>query len=120
MRWRIARWPAISTPRAGLRAAGGALGLLAADPAAWFRGGVDDVAEIEAAIAERVAARKARDFARADAIRAELAAKGIVLEDGPAAPRGGAGGEACQVAKGPEPARPTRRAAGCHRSTKPY
>jgi len=67
----------------GLRAAGGALGLLSADPAEWFRGGTDDVAEIEAAIAERVAARKSRDFARADAIRAELAAKGIALEDGP-------------------------------------
>src|ERR1700723_2320067 len=46
----------------GLRAAGDALGLLAADPAVWFRGGTDDVAEIEAAIAARVAARKARDF----------------------------------------------------------
>jgi cysteinyl-tRNA synthetase len=67
----------------GLRAAGDALGLLAADPAVWFRGGTDDVAEIEAAIAARVAARKSRDFARADAIRAELAAKGIALEDGP-------------------------------------
>ena len=67
----------------GLRAAGGALGLLAADPAVWFRGGTGDVAEIEAAITARVAARKARVFARADAIRAELAAKGIVLEDGP-------------------------------------
>jgi cysteinyl-tRNA synthetase len=67
----------------GLRAAGDALGLLAADPAVWFRGGTDDVAAIEAAIAARLAARKARDFARADAIRAELAGKGIVLEDGP-------------------------------------
>ena len=66
----------------GLRAAGHLMGLLRTEPGAWFRAGADDVADIDAAIAERLAARKARDFARADAIRAELAAKGIVLEDG--------------------------------------
>jgi cysteinyl-tRNA synthetase len=67
----------------GLRAAGAVLGLLQADPGAWFRGGDVDVAAIEAAITERLAARKARDFARADAIRAEWAARGIAFEDGP-------------------------------------
>jgi cysteinyl-tRNA synthetase len=44
-------------------------------------------AEIEALIQERLDARKRRDFARSDAIRAELAAKGIVLEDTPAGTR---------------------------------
>ncbi|HET7451731.1 MAG TPA: cysteine--tRNA ligase [Thermoanaerobaculia bacterium] len=40
-------------------------------------------AEIEALIQQRLDARKRKDFARSDAIRAELAAKGIVLEDTP-------------------------------------
>ena len=38
-------------------------------------------AEIEALVAERTAAKKARNFARADQIRAELAEKGVVIED---------------------------------------
>jgi cysteinyl-tRNA synthetase len=67
----------------GLRAAGTLMGLLQQAPDAWFRGGADDAADIEAAIAERLAARKSKNFARADAIRADLVAKGVLLEDGP-------------------------------------
>jgi cysteinyl-tRNA synthetase len=37
--------------------------------------------EIDAMIAERAAARKARDFARADQVRAALLEKGVILED---------------------------------------
>jgi len=40
-------------------------------------------AEIDALVAERTAAKKARDFARADAIRDELKARGIILTDTP-------------------------------------
>jgi cysteinyl-tRNA synthetase len=67
----------------GLRAAGALLGVLQQRPEVWFRGVSHNAAEIDAAIAERFSARASRNFARADAIRAELAAKGILLEDGP-------------------------------------
>ncbi len=66
----------------GMRAAGAVLGLLQQDPVVWFHGGVNKL-WIEAAIARRQLAREARDFVRADAIRAELAAEGVLLEDGP-------------------------------------
>ncbi len=68
---------------AGLKAAGALLGLLTQPPETWFRGGLADTSAIEAAIQDRLAARKSRDFTRADAIRADLLARGIVLEDGP-------------------------------------
>jgi cysteinyl-tRNA synthetase len=37
--------------------------------------------EVDARIAERTAAKKAKNFARADQIRDELLAQGIILED---------------------------------------
>ncbi|WP_257385871.1 cysteine--tRNA ligase [Tahibacter caeni] len=67
-------------------AAAGLIGLLQQDPEAWFKqtaAGIEvDAARIDALIAERNAARAARDFARADAIRSELAAMNVTIEDG--------------------------------------
>jgi len=71
--------------KAELLGAGLALGLLQQAPEAWFgRGGSgDDEARIQALVDERTAAKKSRDFARADAIRDQLAAEGIAVEDAP-------------------------------------
>jgi cysteinyl-tRNA synthetase len=87
-----------------LLGAGRALGLLQMDPQAWFQRDVTvelvglemgvklgeltaivtpSEQDIEARIAERNAAKAARDFVKADAIRNALAEQGILLEDTP-------------------------------------
>ncbi|TLY90285.1 MAG: cysteine--tRNA ligase, partial [Gammaproteobacteria bacterium] len=87
---------------AELRSLGGVLGLLGVEPAQWFRlakpgvggratqtgaaagggAGLSDE-EIEARIAARSAARRAKHWAESDRIREELAAAGVLLEDKP-------------------------------------
>jgi cysteinyl-tRNA synthetase len=82
---------------AELRRLGGILGILQEDPEVFLKGGVaiggaaptelereslSDSA-IEGLIAQRLAARKAKNWAEADRIRDELKGKGILLEDGP-------------------------------------
>jgi len=71
--------------KARLLAAGRLLGILSQQPESWLQGGAAagalDAATIEARIDERQRAKDARDYARADAIRAELLAQGVVLED---------------------------------------
>jgi len=72
-----------------LRRLGGVLGLFASEPGAWLEkqkqsglaGSSLQPEAIEQLIAERQQARKDRDFARADAIRDQLAAEGIELLD---------------------------------------
>ena len=68
-----------------LKRLAGVLGLLQQTPQTFLKGAQQQVAlsdeEIEAKIAERYAAKASKDFARADAIRDELAALGIILKD---------------------------------------
>ncbi len=66
-----------------LLGAGIALGLLQQSPEAWFARGAsaEDDGRIQALVDERNTAKQSRDFARADAIRKQLADEGILLED---------------------------------------
>ena len=70
-----------------LLGAGAILGLLGQDPEEWFAGGGlqtnIDSDTVERLIAERAQARKDKNFAEADRIRADLAEMGIEIEDGP-------------------------------------
>ncbi len=89
--------------KGALLAAGAELGLLQQDAENWLKGRVLEAgghfhgnatfdaeatvvygdASIEHKIAERETARKAKNFAEADRIRAELEAQGVILEDKP-------------------------------------
>ncbi len=61
------------------------LGFLQATPDAWFMGGADEAltAQVEALIARRADARRAKDWGEADRIRGELAAFNVEVLDGP-------------------------------------
>ncbi len=79
-----ARRAGTAEAKAALLGGGALLGLLQGDAEAWFKragGGAVDAERIEALLEQRRSARSARDFARADAIRDELAAMHVVIED---------------------------------------
>ncbi len=72
---------------AQLRALGGVLGLLQQDAEGFLQAGAAPgglpAARVQELVEQRTAAKKARDFAESDRIRALLASEGIALEDGP-------------------------------------
>ncbi|MCK5276270.1 MAG: cysteine--tRNA ligase, partial [Alphaproteobacteria bacterium] len=77
----------LAAAKGRLLAGANLLGLLQQDTETWLRGEAgaseSDDAEIDRLVAERIDARKNKDFATADRIRDELIPQGILLEDGP-------------------------------------
>ncbi|MBU3632155.1 cysteine--tRNA ligase [Polynucleobacter sp. AP-Feld-500C-C5] len=71
-----------------LKSLGGVLNFLQRDPTTFLQSGTKDKGgfspeQIEEQIAARVAAKQAKDFAKADLIRKTLLEQGVVLEDKP-------------------------------------
>jgi cysteinyl-tRNA synthetase len=73
-----------------MKALASTLNFLQRDPTQFLQSGSKDsegqglsAAEIEAQITARIAAKQAKDFAKADAIRKTLLEQGVVLEDKP-------------------------------------
>ncbi|MFZ3323685.1 MAG: cysteine--tRNA ligase [Usitatibacter sp.] len=64
-----------------LKALGGTVGLLQSDPAQFLQGAM--TVDVDALLAERREAKKAKDYPRADEIRRQVEAMGIVIEDKP-------------------------------------
>jgi cysteinyl-tRNA synthetase len=79
----VAKKPAEQAQAKGeLLAAAHLLGVLQDDPGRWFRASFgEQAAGIDALVAERVAARQAKDYAKSDRIRDELAARGVEIMD---------------------------------------
>jgi cysteinyl-tRNA synthetase len=84
------KWATVARFVADLAEIARYLGLFAADPGAYLRARRDrkaarlgiDIAEIEATIAEREQARREKRWKEADALRDELASRGVVVKDG--------------------------------------
>jgi len=69
-----------------LKRLAGELGLLEREPGAFLQAGVGgalDTAAIETLVAQRLAARAAKNWAESDRIRDELKRQGVLLEDAP-------------------------------------
>jgi cysteinyl-tRNA synthetase len=73
-------WPRL---KGQMLASGALLGVLQQDPDDWARGDATDARRIDGLVAERIAARRAKNFAEADRIRGELASEGIEIMDTP-------------------------------------